>query len=213
MTRTYLSRARRKWVYEKIIIMLAGCLLVSGCGRAGVPVAVTSNTYPVPVSPAVSSTTEKFSEITEPAVTPVFIFQEDMPHPRKLIDRGGTVWTEPTPTLEPTPTPKPERTKLQKLYDGEWVTFKITSYYPYGKWKGFALPNGKMPKQGRTVAADLSILKRETKIEIEGMGVYVVEDCGNAIKGFMLDMFFEELQDALDWVGNNGHNDLKVRIR
>lgn len=98
----------------------------------------------------------------------------------------------------------------------EWVTYKVTAYCPCakccGKWAGYPLPNGKYPEEGRTVAADLSILPRGTVIEIDGVGLRTVEDCGGAIEGYDLDLFFATHEEALAWVYPNGHKDLKVRV-
>ena len=90
---------------EKIVCLLVCCLLLSGCQRGNLDLVYSTNTHPTAIRIDTTMVMEP-----EPAVTPVFIFQEDMPRPHKLIERGGTIWVEPTPepTQRPTPTPKPE---------------------------------------------------------------------------------------------------------
>lgn len=38
-----------------------------------------------------------------------------------------------------------------------------------------------------------------TKVEIKGMGTYVVEDRGGAIKGNKIDIYFDSHQEALNF--------------
>ena len=49
------------------------------------------------------------------------------------------------------------------------------------------------------VAADIRILPYGSLIYIEGMGVYEVQDTGGAIKGNKIDIYYENLQDALNF--------------
>ena len=71
--------------------------------------------------------------------------------------------------------------------------FKLTFYCPCTSCCG---PNaqgitasGTVATEGRTVSADPSVLPLGTHIYIEGLGEYVVEDTGSAIKGSILDVF------------------------
>lgn len=58
---------------------------------------------------------------------------------------------------------------------------------------------GSRAKEGRTIAADLDILPLYTKVSIECPddasvnGEYIVEDIGGAIKGNLIDIYFEDL--------------------
>jgi 3D (Asp-Asp-Asp) domain-containing protein len=55
---------------------------------------------------------------------------------------------------------------------------------------------GVKAKENRTVAADPNILPYGTEI-LCGMGEFVVEDCGGAIKGNRVDFFFDTHEEAL----------------
>ena len=50
--------------------------------------------------------------------------------------------------------------------------------------------------EGESIAADFSVLPPFTQVEISGMGIYTVHDCGGAIKGNRIDIYFENHEDA-----------------
>ena len=50
--------------------------------------------------------------------------------------------------------------------------------------------------EGESLAADFSVLPPFTQVEISGMGIYTVHDCGSAIKGNRIDIYFENHEDA-----------------
>lgn len=58
--------------------------------------------------------------------------------------------------------------------------------------------SGKKAKQGRTVAVDPRYIHYGTKIIIDGH-TYISEDCGGAIKGDRLDIFFDDHNSALEF--------------
>lgn len=55
---------------------------------------------------------------------------------------------------------------------------------------------GVKAKENRTIAADPKVLPYGTEI-LCGMGEFVVEDCGGAIKGNRIDFFFDTHEEAL----------------
>jgi len=57
---------------------------------------------------------------------------------------------------------------------------------------------GKTAQRG-TIAADPTRYPYGTIMQIEGYGRGVVEDCGGAIKGDHIDIFFETHREALEW--------------
>lgn len=82
---------------------------------------------------------------------------------------------------------------------GEWLEFSATSYCACSKCCGKATgrtASGTIATQGRTIAMP-SNYSFGTKIEIQGMGVYVVEDRGGAIKSNKVDIFFNSHSEAL----------------
>lgn len=78
--------------------------------------------------------------------------------------------------------------------------YKITFYCPCekccGKWAGGNTASGTKPTASRTVAAPKSFAFG-TQIRIDGLGHYVVEDRGGAIKGNRLDVFVDSHAEAL----------------
>lgn len=57
-----------------------------------------------------------------------------------------------------------------------------------------------MVQEGRTIASDWSQLPPGTIVAIEGLdGTYTVEDRGGGIKGKHIDLYIEDLEEALTW--------------
>jgi 3D (Asp-Asp-Asp) domain-containing protein len=65
-----------------------------------------------------------------------------------------------------------------------------------------------VPKEGRTIAVDPSIIPYGSKLTINGVSGYVAEDCGGAIKGNRLDIYMVNRHDALRF----GRQEVKVVI-
>ena len=76
-------------------------------------------------------------------------------------------------------------------------TFYITAYCGCSKCSGGhnKTASGTTPTQGRTIAADTSILPFGTQVVIDGI-VYTVEDRGSGIVGNHIDIFFATHEDA-----------------
>ena len=91
-----------------------------------------------------------------------------------------------------------------------WVKFTATGYCPCSsccnKTTGITA-SGTKATAGRTVAMS-SKYSFGTKVEIKGMGTYVVEDRGGAIKGNKIDIYFNSHQEAL----NFGRRTLYLRL-
>lgn len=79
--------------------------------------------------------------------------------------------------------------------------FDITAYCACvkccGKSDGITA-TGTRATEGRTIAADPKVLPYGTKVIINGHE-YVVEDCGGAIKGNKIDIYFDSHEDALQF--------------
>ena len=117
--------------------------------------------------------------------------------------------TEPTTVVETTvvsttekvSTTKPVTTTATTTEAKSTTTFKVTAYCACenccGKSDGITA-SGTKATQGRTIAADPRYYPYGTKIILNGR-TYVVEDCGGAIKGNRIDLYFDSHQDALEW--------------
>ena len=82
-----------------------------------------------------------------------------------------------------------------------YVKFTATAYCGCAKCCGKSTgktASGTTATAGRTVAMSSSY-SFGTKIEIQGMGTYIVEDRGGAIKGNRIDIFFSNHQKALNF--------------
>lgn len=82
-----------------------------------------------------------------------------------------------------------------------WVKFTATGYCNCSKCCGKTTgrtASGTKATAGRTVAMS-SKYSFGTKVEIKGMGTYVVEDRGGAIKGNKIDIYFDSHQEALNF--------------
>lgn len=87
--------------------------------------------------------------------------------------------------------------------------FSATAYCPCAQcsdeW-GTQTATGATAQQGVTVAVDPSIVPYGTVIYIEGVGIRIAQDCGGAIQGQELDIYYKRHGDALDF----GRQALKV---
>lgn len=106
---------------------------------------------------------------------------------------------------EPAPKNEPELISLG--------TYTVTAYCPCVKCCGIwsaehpsrvgtdyiqKTASGTIPTEGRTIAADPSVLPYGTVIVMDGHE-YTVEDRGGAVKGNKIDIFFESHEEALNW--------------
>ena len=112
-----------------------------------------------------------------------------------------------TEIKEPTILSEPEPTEPQKevIYLGE---YKLTAYCPCEKCCGsWALnrPNGIVYgasgnelKSGYSIAVDPSVIPYGTEVVINGV-TYRADDCGGAIKGNRIDVYFDTHEEALEF--------------
>ena len=81
-----------------------------------------------------------------------------------------------------------------------WEKYILTAYCPCmkccGKTNGITA-TGTQATQGRTIAVDPNVIPYGTEVVIEGMGTYIAEDCGGAVKGNKIDVFFSTHEEAV----------------
>lgn len=93
----------------------------------------------------------------------------------------------------------------------DWIEFTATAYCSCNKCCGKndgITASGKKAKQGITIASDWELLPCGTLVEIDGLGVYQVQDKGSSIKGNKVDIYFDNHQDALEF----GVKTVRLRI-
>lgn len=97
--------------------------------------------------------------------------------------------------------------EVQDTNEENWMHFTLTAYTngpeSTGKNpgdKGYGITaSGKRTKEGRTIAADPKVLPLGTRVYIDGIGERIVEDTGSAIKKNKIDVYIEDLQEALEF--------------
>jgi 3D (Asp-Asp-Asp) domain-containing protein len=92
----------------------------------------------------------------------------------------------------------------------KWIWANVSAYCACiqccGKTNGITA-SGTQATANRTIAAS-SAYPFGTKIEIEGMGIYTVEDRGGAITGNKIDIYFDSHQEALQF----GRRNLQIKV-
>lgn len=116
--------------------------------------------------------------------------------PQKTYCIKNTTSDGPTYAIyraQPTTPPEPERELIG--------TYTSTAYCGCcqccGKSDGIT-STGTHAEQGRTVAVDPSVIPYGTRLLIED-NYYIAEDCGGAIQGNRIDIYFDNHQEALDY--------------
>ena len=64
--------------------------------------------------------------------------------------------------------------------------------------KGSRTATGHIPREGRTVAVDPKLIPLHSIIYVDGLGTFVAEDVGGAVKGKHLDIYISDHQRALN---------------
>lgn len=105
-----------------------------------------------------------------------------------------------TTTAEETTAAAPQMT-----YAGE---FLLTAYCSCpiccGKWSGGPTASGVMPKEGRTIAVDKRVIPLGTHVYIDGLGEFIAEDTGSAVKGNHIDVYMGSHTAAKWFAGGAG---------
>lgn len=129
------------------------------------------------------------------------------PEPRGVVSQPSPV--DDTPQ-EPAERPAEDHSSVADL---ELIgTFTATAYCPCVKCCGIwsaehpsrdadyvqRTSSGTIPEEGRTIAADWSVLPEGSEVIIDGH-TYIVEDRGGAVKGNSIDIFFESHEAAVEF--------------
>lgn len=93
-----------------------------------------------------------------------------------------------------------EKIKSRKIYLG---VFEATAYCC-----GTRTATGTVPTANRTIAVDPRVIPYGSKVEIEGYGTYIAEDCGGAVKGNIVDIYIPGYNNCIQF----GRRKVKVYI-
>lgn len=116
----------------------------------------------------------------------------------KVLVGIGTIQIPETETVS-VETRKERTHKKKKVVRKKWATYRITAYCPccdcsdkYGRMTS----TGVVPRQGRTIAVDPNVIPYGSVVHIKGLGEFIAEDCGGAIKGNSIDIYFDVHSDT-----------------
>ena len=100
-------------------------------------------------------------------------------------------------------------------YSKDWPAFEEFEAAAYcacpkccGKWADGITASGTKATAKRTIAVDSNLIPLGSKVEIEGLGTYIAEDTGSAIKGKIIDIYFDTHEEALKF----GRQKVNIRI-
>lgn len=117
----------------------------------------------------------------------------------KVTSRGGTVRRESNNSSTQVSSNALSSSSEVSSSNGVWTTFNVSAYCGCSKCCGKSnaiTASGAKATQGITIAAS-SNYKFGTKIYLEGLGTYTVQDRGGAIKGNKIDVYFDSHSQAL----------------
>lgn len=117
---------------------------------------------------------------------------------KRIIHQPEKVAPTDTPTDTPTKTPTKARKKTVDKPRAKTETFKVTAYCPCEECScgyGRQTATGHTATSGHTIAVDPTVIKYGTHVKINGVE-YVAEDCGSAVKGNTIDIFFDTHEET-----------------
>lgn len=164
---------------------------------------VSKETIKEPVTEVV----EVGTKAAEPAPTPTPEPTPEATQPEAPAEQPAPApEPAPAPTPEPAPAPEPEPEQPAEesngidLSNATHFTANCTAYVATGN----ATASGAWPTSGHTIAADLSNYPIGTRIYIPYFDtVFTVEDSGGAVKGNVIDIFFDSYAEAISFGRRN----------
>ena len=148
-----------------------------------------------PTQTSEKSAVEAVTEPIKEEVPQQPVVQATTPVEKKIVKEA------PKPVVE-TPT-KPVENTVDNTVEN-WVSlgnFTATAYCPCnscsGGW-GSSTATGAKATEGRTIAVDPKVIPYGTKVKINGH-TYIAEDCGGAIKGNKIDIYYDTHAKTSTW--------------
>lgn len=103
-----------------------------------------------------------------------------------------------------------DKIKSIQEFNPQRVLLMEATAYSWGCGTGDGLTaTGTVPTAGRTVAVDPSVIMYGTRLVIDGVGGYVAEDTGGAIRGMKIDLFVDSREEAIQ----HGRRSVEVSIK
>ena len=204
-----LRRYRMRRLRRRIIL---GCIVIALTISAGVFtthwIRTSSVDEPEVVTP--SATVEPIQESkvseepTEESILPeatIWSVPEPTFSPNRIKVKKAVPTITPIPTLVPIEEPKAGEVE-EPVAAGKKMTVTATAYCPCskccGQWSNGITATGVTAKAGRTIAVDPRVIPYGSRVTINGH-TYIAEDCGGAVKGNKIDIFFDTHSEALDF--------------
>lgn len=143
--------------------------------------------------------------------------------PSANVDKPDTTTFTTSTTEQTDPTVETTTPVTTAPSEEKWIEFTATAYCPCEKCCGVWATKrpldengnpivygatGIVLRQGVSVAADTSTYPMGTQLEIEGMGIYTVQDRGGSIKGNRIDIYFDNHDEAVVF----GVQTIRVRV-
>lgn len=182
---------------KKIISRIILCVIVMSIVFS-IPL-VTGNAYTGDKETTIATTevktTETTTEVTTELTTEETTKVEQTSTTKVSTTRKEVTTKEVTSKKQENTTKSAPTTENTTENNGEWIKFTATAYCGgsccCGQWAGSPTASGAYPRANHTIAVDPNVIPMGTTVEIEGMGTYVAEDTGSAIKGNKIDIYFD----------------------
>lgn len=123
---------------------------------------------------------------------------------------SASIETDNAVTVQPIKTQEDEWIEMQVIATAYTAGPESTGKYPghpaYGITK-----SGTRAREGRTIAVDPKVIPLGSQIKIPKLSpyTYIAEDIGGKIKGNRIDIYMENLEDAIQW----GVRPLKILVK
>lgn len=145
--------------------------------------------------PTVATTedVEPNEPVTTTTVTPTLEVEVEPVEPAATVE---------APEIVEVAEPKTTTEAVEPVEDTNLGHFKLTAYCACelccGEYANGITATGTIATQGRTIAVDPSVIPYGSEVLINGH-TYIAEDCGGAIDGNRIDVYFDSHSEALQF--------------